>query len=119
MRPDIFGLLQNKFYVDEFYEATIIRFNAWWAGFCDDLDYWVWHGAVLAVGYAVLGLSWVSRFFDEYVINLGFDEGCRGVNGGGKWLSRLQNGRLQNYLRVIGVAMAALGLLLMWGCRAS
>jgi NADH-quinone oxidoreductase subunit L len=118
LRPDIFVLLRNKFYVDELYAATIIRFNAWWAGFCDDLDYWVWHGAVLAVGYGVLGLSWVSRFFDLYVINLGFDEGCKGVSRGGKYLSLLQNGRVQNYLRVIGVALALLGLLLLWGCKA-
>jgi hypothetical protein len=34
-------------------------------------------------------------------------------------LARLQNGRVQNYLRVIGVALAALALLLMWGCSAS
>ncbi len=119
MRPDIFLLLQNKFYVDEFYEFTIIRFNAWWCDFCDWLDYWIWHGAVLAVSYAIVGLSWVARVFDEYVVNLGFDQSCRGVNGGGKWLSRLENGQVQAYLRVIGVALAALGLFLLWGCSAS
>jgi NADH-quinone oxidoreductase subunit L len=119
MRPDIFALLQNKFFVDEFYEFTIIRFNAWWCDFCDWLDYWIWQGAVFAVSYAVVGISWVARVFDEYVINLGFDQSCQGVGGGGKWLSRLENGRVQNYLRVIGVALAALGLFLLWGCSAS
>jgi NADH-quinone oxidoreductase subunit L len=119
LRPDIFVLLQNKFYVDEFYEYTIIRFNAWWADFCDALDYWVWNGAVLAVSYVVIGLSWVSRVTDEYVVNLGFDEGCRGTNRSGRLLSHLQNGRVQDYLRVIGVALAALGLFLLWGCAAS
>ena len=116
LRPDIFRLLKNKFYVDEFYEETIIRFNAWWAWLCNELDYWAWNGLVLMVGYTVLGLSWVSRVFDEYVVNLGFDEGCREVGRGGRWLSRLQNGRAQDYLRVIGVALAALALFLMWGC---
>jgi NADH-quinone oxidoreductase subunit L len=119
LRPDIFKLLENKFYVDEFYEATIIRFTRWWAGFCDDLDYWVWNGAVLAVSYIVLGLSWFNRAVDEYVVNLGFDEGCKGVGQGGRWFSRLQNGQVQHYLRVIGVALAALGLILLWGCQAS
>jgi NADH-quinone oxidoreductase subunit L len=116
---DIFVWMQNKFYVDEFYEATIIRFNAWWAGFCDSLDYWVWNGMVLLAGYAVLGLSWVNRFLDENVINRGFDEGCREVGLGGRLLSRLQNGQVQSYLRLIGVALAALLLLLIWGCQAS
>ena len=116
---DVFVWLQNKFYVDEFYEATVIRFNAWWARVCEALDYWVWNGIVLLAGYAVLGLSWVNRFFDENVINRGFDEGCREVRRGGGLLSRLQNGQVQSYLRVIGVALAALLLLLMWGCQAS
>ena len=104
IRPDIFTLLQNKFYVDRFYDATIVRFNAWFAWLCDEIDYWVWNGAVLAVGYAVVGLSWVNRFFDEYVVNLGFDQGCREIRRGGGWVSHLQNGQVQNYLRVIGVA---------------
>jgi len=68
---------------------------------------------------AVVGLSWLNRAFDEYVVNLGFDESCRGLTEGGTLMSRLQNGRVQNYLRVIGVALAVLVLLLVWGCRAS
>jgi NADH-quinone oxidoreductase subunit L len=119
MQPDIFTLFRNKFYVDEFYEMTVIRFNAWWAWFCDSLDYWVWNGAVLAVSYLILGLAWVNRAFDEFVVNLGFDEGCKGVAEGGKLLSRLQNGRVQSYLRIIGVASAALILFLIWGCKPS
>ncbi len=119
MRPDIFSLLQNKFYVDEFYQATVVRFTVWCAWFCNELEYWLWNGAMLAVGYAVLGLSWVTRLFDEYAINLGFDRGCDEIRRGGGWLSRLQNGQVQNYLRVIGVALAALFLFLMWGCHAS
>jgi NADH-quinone oxidoreductase subunit L len=118
LRPDIFVLLRHKFYVDEFYEATIIRLNNGASILCDGMDYWVWNGAVFAVSYLALGLSWASRFFDEYVVNLGFDEGCRGARDGGRWLSRLQNGQIQDYLRVIGVALVALGLILLWGCKA-
>ena len=49
LRPDIFALLRRKYFVDEIYEATVIRFNAWWARACDWLDYWVWNGAVQLV----------------------------------------------------------------------
>ncbi len=115
LRPDIFLLLKNKFYVDEFYKETVIRFNAWGARLCDEMDFWVWNGLVLAAGYAVFGLSWVSRFIDEYVVNLGFNVGCREVGRGGGWLSRLQNGRTQDYLRVIGLGLAALAVFLIWG----
>jgi NADH-quinone oxidoreductase subunit L len=113
---DVFIWLKHKLYVDEIYAATIVRFNAWWARACNGLDLFFWNGLVLLTGYLVVGLSWVNRAFDEFVINLGFDAGCSGVGGGGRLLSRLQNGRVQDYLRVIGVALAALALFLMWGC---
>jgi NADH-quinone oxidoreductase subunit L len=116
---DVFIWLKHKLYVDEVYEATIIRFNAWWAQVCNGLDLFFWNGLVLLTSYLVVGLSWVNRAFDEFVINLGFDAGCGGVGVGGRLLSRLQNGRVQSYLRVIGVALAALALLLMWGCGTS
>ncbi len=115
IRPDIFAVLRNKYWVDELYEATVIRFNAWWSRVCDWLDAWVWNGAVQLVSYLVLGFSWVNRFVDEYIVNLGFDEGCHRVTLGGRVMSRLQDGRVQNYLRFIGLALVALVLFLIWG----
>ncbi|MEO8427109.1 MAG: proton-conducting transporter membrane subunit [Verrucomicrobiota bacterium] len=117
--PDVFALLRNKFYIDELYEASVVRFNARWARLCDWLDTWIWNGAVQLVSYLFLGLSWLNRFFDEYVINPGFDQGCGRVSRGGKLISSLQNGQVQNYLRVIGVALTVLVLILIWGCRRS
>ncbi len=117
--PDIFALLSNKFFVDEFYEGTAIRFNAWWSEFCDLMDYWVWNGVVMAVSYAIIGVSWASRFLDEYGINLGFSKSCEKLNSGGGLISKFQDGQSQKYLRVIGVALAVLGLLMLWGCKAS
>jgi len=105
----------NKYGIDELYEMTVIRFNAWFARACAFLDEWIWGGAVALVSYAFLGLAWVNRAFDELVINLGFDQGCERVSLGGKLMSRLQDGRVQNYLRVIGVALVVLVLLLIWG----
>jgi len=69
----------------------------------------------MLVSYAVLGLSVVNRFFDELVINLSFDQSCDGVTQGGKLMSRLQGGRVQNYLRIIGIALTVLVLILIWG----
>jgi NADH-quinone oxidoreductase subunit L len=117
IRPDVFALLRSKYFVDELYEATFIRFNAWMAKACDWLDAWIWGGLVHALSYVIVGLSWVNRVFDEYVVNLGFDEGCQGMSEGGRFLSRLQNGRVQNYLRVLGVGLTAFVLFLVWGCR--
>jgi NADH-quinone oxidoreductase subunit L len=111
--------LQKKFGIDELYEMSIIWFNAWWAKVCAFLDEWVWGGAVALISYLTLALSWANRAFDEFVINLGFDRSCGGVTFGGRVMSRLQDGRVQNYLRVIGLALALLVLFLLWGCQGS
>jgi len=116
--PDVFTVLRQKYFVDEIYDWSLVSFNRWWAKACDWLDRWVWNGAVQLVSYVVVAISWVSRFFDEYVVNLGFDESCRRMSGGGSLLSRLQDGRVQNYLRIIGIALTVLALFLIWGCRA-
>jgi NADH-quinone oxidoreductase subunit L len=117
LRPKIFNVLRNGFFVDKLYEATIIRFNSWCAHLCDWLDRWIWSGAVQLVTYMVLGLSHLDRSVDAVIVNPGFDQGCQNVTRGGQILSRLQNGRTQSYLRIVGIAFAALVLFLIWGRR--
>ena len=115
LQPQIFNVLRNGFFVDKLYEATIIRFNAWCSRACDCLDRWVWGGAVRLATYLVLGLSGLNRSLDTFVVNPGFDQGCRNVARGGQLLSRIQSGRTQSYLRILGIAFAALVLFLIWG----
>ncbi len=117
--PNAFALLQRKYFIDEVYEWAVVGFNAWWSKTCDWLDRSIWSGAVQVLSYAVIGLSWLNRFFDEHLVNLGFDETCRRLTHSGSLLSHLQNGRVQNYLRIIGVGLMVLVLFLIWGCRAS
>jgi NADH-quinone oxidoreductase subunit L len=116
-QPAVFRVLRNRFYVDELYEMSVIRMNAWSSRAADWLDRSVWNGAVLLVSYVFLGLAWLNRFIDEYVVNLGFDQGCGRFRQGGSFFSRLQGGQVQSYLRAIGVAMAVLIILLAWGWR--
>jgi len=118
-QPEVFTLLQRKYFVDEAYDWAFVGLNRWWARACDWLDSWVVNGLVLLCGYMVVGVSWVNRVIDEFVVNLGFDEICRRVAGSGGLMSRLQDGRVQRYLRIIGISLAALILALIWGCRAS
>jgi len=113
--PITFGVLRNKFYVDELYEATVIRANAAFGRFCHWMDNVVLDTLVLIVSWIVVGLSWLNRFIDEYVVNLGFDAACQRLRNGGGFFSRLQDGQLQNYLRVLALGLTVLLLLLTWG----
>jgi NADH-quinone oxidoreductase subunit L len=117
-RPDIFALLRNKYFFDEAYEKTVIAFNAWFARACDFMDRWVWGGAVMVVSAVMVGLAWLYRATDEFVVNLGFDAGCDSIRRGGGGLSKLHTGRVQTYLRVIGVALVVLIIFLVWGRKA-
>ena len=117
-QPAIFKLLENKYFIDELYEATVIRFNAFAAWLCDFSDKWIFGGAVLLVKYITVGLAWLYRLTDEYFVNLGFDTGCESLRQSGGGLSKLHTGRVQTYLRVIGVALVALIIFLIWGRKA-
>ena len=117
-QPSIYKLLENKYFIDEIYEATVIRFNAFAAWLCDFADQWIFGGAVLLVKYITVGLAWLYRLTDEYFVNLGFDTGCEALREGGGGLSKLHTGRVQTYLRVIGVALVALIIFLIWGRKA-
>jgi NADH-quinone oxidoreductase subunit L len=117
LQPQIFNVLRNGFFVDNLYDATIIRFNAWCSRSCDWLDRWVWGGTVRLATYLVQTLSGLNHSVDAYVVNPTFDQGCRNVTRGSQLLSRLQSGRTQSYLRIVGIAFAALVLFLIWGKR--
>ena len=116
-QPQLFSALGNNFYVDQLYAATIVRLNAGLSRASSWLDKWVWNGAVQTVSHLVLGFAWLDNFFDTQAINPGFDEGCDSVTRGGQILALLQSGRVQSYLRMIGLALIALVIFLLWGAR--
>jgi NADH-quinone oxidoreductase subunit L len=114
-QPAVFRLLENKYFVDEIYEATVIGFNARAARFGDFLDRWVWGGVVLLMTWVMLGLAWLYRFADDFVVNPGFDVSCETLRESGGEISSWHSGRVQTYLRFIGVALVVLVLFLVWG----
>jgi NADH-quinone oxidoreductase subunit L len=117
LQPDFFSLLSRKLLIDEAYDKTVVRLNAGLSRASSWFDTFIWGGIVAALSYLMIGIAWLNRFFDEYVVNLGFDKGCSSVRGTGRLLSFFQNGQVQRYLRVIGFALAVFALMFMWGCR--
>jgi NADH-quinone oxidoreductase subunit L len=112
--PAVFWLLHNKFFVDEIYAATVVRLNTAFSFCADWLDRVVWGGAVSAVSGLTVVLARLNRALDESGINAGFDFGCWGLRDSGGFLSWMQNGRVQRYLRVVGLAVSLVLLALIW-----
>jgi NADH-quinone oxidoreductase subunit L len=117
IQPHTFTILEHAFYINELYAATILRLNAFAARASDWLDRWVWNGAVQTVSYLTLGLAWFDNFFDTAIVNGGFDTGCETVSYSARILSLLQAGRIQGYLRTIGLALIVLAIFMLWGAR--
>lgn len=117
LQPAIFHALRNGLYVDQFYAMTIQRLAWLAASVANWLDRWVWSGIPTAVSGLIRGIGWLDFSLDRWVVNKGFDEGCTSVARSGRLLARLQDGRIQNYLRLMGGGLAALALLLLLGRR--
>jgi len=109
----LFTWLNRKWYVDEFYERTIIWATMVFAQVWRLFDRLVIDGILHTIARLTLGLSQITRWVgDEFIINGGFDAGCETVRHSGGGLSRLQDGRIQDYLRVL--CLGAGVLLLVW-----
>jgi NADH-quinone oxidoreductase subunit L len=113
-QPALFRFLENKMWIDEIYERTILAVAALAARVSDWMDRYVWDGLVRSV--AALG-----RFFaalttgtDESVINAGVDETTDGARGIGRLMSRLHSGQIRIYLGAVALGMLALLLFYAW-----
>ncbi|MCD6339192.1 MAG: NADH-quinone oxidoreductase subunit L [Verrucomicrobia bacterium] len=113
--PGGYRALQNRLYVDEFYGVTVIWAQEAFSKLCAWMDEWIWGGLVAAWSAAAVAFAWLSRLIEEYAINAGFDAGCGGLRRGGRRAASFQDGKLQHYLRGIGVGFAVLALFLLWG----
>jgi NADH-quinone oxidoreductase subunit L len=115
--PPVWTALSNRFYVDEFYGATVIAFYYWWAKVADWLDRKVWGGMVSDITLLFRSLAHLNRFLDTNVVDGTFDKGCEEVATSGGLLARVQNGRGQTYLRLLALAVVILAAILIWGGR--
>jgi NADH-quinone oxidoreductase subunit L len=112
----LFAWLRGKLFIDELYDATVVRLNADFASFSNWLDVTFWSGAVNFVAGLTRLISLLDRKVDEAVINQGFDDGCESLRASGQLTARCQNGQTQRYLRTIAMGFCGLLLLLIWGC---
>jgi NADH-quinone oxidoreductase subunit L len=115
--PETHRLLSHKYFVDEIYGASVVRVSRWLAMGAEWLDRTILSGIIGMIAGMGIGLSWLSKAFDEFVVNVGFDAGCDGLSRGGRFFSRWQTGLVQGALKIVGTGLVVLILLLIWGMR--
>ncbi len=112
--PRIYQALAQRLYVDEFYEATVIRLQRVLAALSEILEQQVWAGAVRLVAAVCRAVSCLSRQVDRSFFNRGFDQGCISLRGSGGRVARWQNGDIQSYLGWIGSGVVLLLIFFAW-----
>jgi len=90
-------VLTNKYYVDEAYDATVIRGTMTSANSLWTVDKRVVDGAVNGAGWTTIASSWVSHILDKYVVD-GLINLVAWTCGEASYLfRRAQTGLIQNY----------------------
>ena len=111
----VWTVLRNKYYVDEFYQATIIRFALWLSKvFYKFDDLWVLDPIVDGVGKLGRELAQVlRRAIDEPIVDGAVNGLGKLADFGGRGLRLIQTGRVQEYLLFgVTVVLMLLGLYL-------
>jgi NADH-quinone oxidoreductase subunit L len=99
-----FTVLNRKWYIDEIYEATIIRFTMACGVLFRLIDKLVVDGILHGIAAVTRAISQIFRWVgDELLINGGFDAGCESVRESGSLLGRFQNGRVRSYFAFLSV----------------
>lgn len=105
-----YTLTQNKYYVDEIYQATVIRFFLALRMVLANFDRYVVDGFVNFGGVLVRAVAWINGKIDYLFV----DGAVRAVSEGllvvGQRVRKVQTGKIQNYVLAAlgGVAIFAL-----------
>jgi NADH-quinone oxidoreductase subunit L len=95
------GLVFNKYYVDEVYQATLIKGTVIFSKICGWFDTYIIDGLVNLIAYLGRFFSWLNGLHDTYVID-GAVNGIAVLSGKfGQTLRRVQTGRIQTYIYVL------------------
>jgi NADH-quinone oxidoreductase subunit L len=107
----IYDLIANKYFVDEFYNATFVRATVVFSRFLSWVDANIIDGLVNLVRHVtVIILGYGASLFDQYVVDglvngLGFT-----AVAGSRLVRRSQSGLVQNYALVMGAGIVLIAV---------
>jgi len=107
----IHRLLENKYFVDELYNATFVAGTLMFARALWWFDRWIVDGAVNAVRHlTVFGFGHGSNLFDKYVVDGAVNGVASGARGGSMMFRKVQSGLVQNYALIMGGGIVLIAL---------
>jgi len=113
-QPAVFRFFENKFWLDELYDHTVIALAKLAARIADWMDRNIWDGLVRLTGGLGGLFGAFTKSFDEGAINVGADRLTQQARGFGRLLSKRHSGQIQTYLGAIALGMLALLLIYAW-----
>ena len=103
--------LENKYWVDELYNATVVAGTIAFARVLWWFDAWVVDGIVNGVrNLTVLAFGHGSNLFDRYVVDGAVNGVASGAKGSSMFFRRVQSGLVQNYALVMGSGIVLIAL---------
>ncbi len=112
--PWLFRFLENRMWLDELYDWTVLAVARFAARLSDALDRYFWDGLVRGFGALGGSLGGLSKGFDERGINAAGDDATGMARGFGRLISARHSGQVQTYLGVLAVGLLALLLFYAW-----
>src|SRR5262249_44165641 len=64
-----FALMQNKYYVDEIYQATVVKAFMSLRLLFAEMDTWIVDGLVNGISVIVRTVSWINGAIDHYIVD--------------------------------------------------
>ncbi len=93
-----FQIMHNKYWVDEIYQATVIKAFMKLRLILAEMDRWIVDGLVNGVGVLTRLLSRVAGLSDKHVVDGAVNAVGYGTLEAGNKLRAVQTGRIQNYI---------------------
>jgi len=105
----LYPVLENRYYVDEFYQATVLRAVHWLSATFTAIDSrWVIDPFVNAVGRSFGRLASRSSSFDGRFVDGAVHATARLADAAGRALRPVQTGKVQDYLLVVATTVLLL-----------
>ena len=114
MLPRCYHWAENQFFVDAFYQRTVLRGVRVLGDLAEIMDRRMLEHAGKLCAAFVRGIAWIARIADEHLANAGFDRFCLSVRRTSALLAKIQNGRIQSYLKIAGASLAIVALVFAW-----